>query len=113
MSDTEASAPTFFELSDAIPFDPGAVFTSCVEAGASSLLLDSRVLPAEFFDLSTGIAGELLHKLSTYRMRLAGVVPDPSVHSPRFQDFLRETNSGAQFRFFATRQEAVDWLESD
>ncbi len=102
----------YYEADAEGTFDPVVVVTSCIESGASSLLIDSHALPAEFFDLSTGIAGELLHKLGTYRMRLAGVVPDASVHSPRFQEFHRETNTGKQFRFFATRQESDDWLES-
>jgi hypothetical protein len=89
-----------------------AVLTGCVESGARSVLLDEDALPAEFFDLSTLLAGELLHKLTTYRIRLAGVVPDPSVHSTRFQQFVREANAGRQFRFFSTRQEAIGWLEA-
>jgi hypothetical protein len=102
----------FFEPDASLPFDPADVFTRCVEAGAPALLLDSAAFPPEFFDLSTGIAGELLHKLSTYRIRLAGVVPDPSAHSERFAEFVRESNRGSQFRFFETREQAVAWLES-
>ena len=103
----------YYEAKPGHPFDPQAVFTSCVESGAQALLLDQAALPAEFSDLSTGIAGELLHKLSTYRIRLAAVLPDPTLHSPRFQDFVRESNKGNQFRFFATRRDAVEWLESE
>jgi hypothetical protein len=102
----------YFEAEAAPSFDLASIFTGCVESGADCLLLDEPALPSEFFDLSSGLAGELLHKLGTYRMRLAGVVPDPSIYSERFQDFLRETNKGIEFRFFTTRQEAVDWLEA-
>ena len=102
----------YYEVVNAQPFDPAEIFTSCIESGAPALLLDEAALPADFFDLSSGVAGELLHKLSTYRMRMAGVVPDPTVHSPRFQEFLQESNRGQQFRFFATRHEAIDWLQS-
>lgn len=94
-------------------FDPGAVVTGCIESGARSLLLDQGALPPEFFDLSTGVAGELVHRLTVYGIRMAAVVPDPSAHSRPFQDFLREANQGRQFRFFATREEAVRWLESE
>ena len=104
--------PIYFEAEVAEPLDPAAVVGGCLESGAESVLLDERALPVEFFDLSSGLAGELLHKLGIYRLRLAGVVPDPTVHSIRFQEFLRETNGGAQFRFFTTRQAAITWLES-
>ena len=102
----------YFEVETADLLDPGAVLTGCVESGARSVLLDEHALPAEFFDLSTGLAGELLHKLTTYRIRMAGVVPNPSAHSTPFQDFVREANAGTEFRFFVTRREAVQWLDS-
>ena len=101
----------YYEPEPAQAFDPVAVVTSCIESGARSLLLDESKLPTEFFDLSSGLAGELLHKLTVYRIPMAGVVPDPSAHSPRFQDFAREANRGRQFRFFSTREEAIGWLE--
>jgi hypothetical protein len=76
------------------------------------VMLDGPAVPEEFFDLSSGVAGELLHKLSVYRLRLAAVVPDPTVHTPEFQAFVREANRGDQFRFFASRDEALSWIES-
>jgi hypothetical protein len=85
----------------------------CIEHGARALLLDRDALPAAFFDLSTGVAGELVQKLTNYHIRMAGVVPDLSVHSPRFREFAREANAGQQFRFFATRGAAIEWLESE
>jgi len=36
-----------------------------------------------------------------------------AIHSLRFQEFLREANRGRQFRFFPTREEAIQWLESE
>ena len=104
--------PVYFEARAGDPFEPTALLTSCIESGMRSLLLDEGVIPADFFDLSTGLAGELLHKLSNYRVRLAAVVPDPSLHPPRFQDFFREANRGTQYRFFSTRRAAIDWLDS-
>lgn len=106
---------TYFELpaQSAGDFDPAAVATSAIESGAYALLADRSALPPEFFDLSSGVAGELLHRLSVYGIRMAGVVRDPSSHSVPFQDFLRESNRGKQFRFFPTREEAIRWLESE
>ena len=94
------------------PFEPTALVVGCIESGARSILLDEDSLPLEFFDLSTGLAGEFLQKLANYQIRLAAVVPDPSIHSLRFQEFAREARSGRACRFFETRQEAIDWLES-
>jgi hypothetical protein len=103
---------SYFEVATGVPLDPAAILSGCVESGASSVLLDAEVLPPEFFDLSTGLAGELLHKLTTYRLRLAGVVPDLTVHSARFLEFAREAHNGAQFRFFPDRRSATEWLST-
>jgi hypothetical protein len=86
--------------------------TQCVENGSRSVLFDRDALPPAFFDLSSGVAGELLHRLSTYGVRMAAVVPNPSRCSRSFQDFVQEANRGSQFRFFPTRPEAIQWLES-
>jgi uncharacterized protein DUF4180 len=104
------SISDFFEPDPAQASDLIATIGGCLERGSGALLLDRAVLPAEFFDLSTGLAGELVQKLTNYRIRMAAVVPDLSVHSPRFCEFVREANRGGQFRFFATRDEAIGWL---
>ncbi|MBN1657324.1 MAG: DUF4180 domain-containing protein [Anaerolineae bacterium] len=102
---------TYFEVKPIRPFDPTAVVMGGAENDADSLLFDEGALPPEFFDLSSGLAGELLHRLSIYQMRLAAVVPDLTIYSAHFQAFALEANKGEQFRFFLTRQEAILWLE--
>ena len=99
-------------MADAHSVTPTAIVTSCIESGADALLLDEQSLPADFFDLSSGLAGELLHRLSIYQMRMAAVVSDLTVHSLHFQAFTYEANKGDQYRFFSTRQQAVRWLEA-
>ncbi|HEX9939312.1 MAG TPA: DUF4180 domain-containing protein [Longimicrobium sp.] len=101
-----------FEPESTGSFDPAAIVTQCVESGAEALLLDRDALPPAFFDLSSGVLGDLVGRLTLYRIRMAAVVPDLTAHSLPFQDFVREANRGAQFRFFATRDRAAEWLSS-
>jgi hypothetical protein len=91
--------------------DPRKILTGCIESGARAVLLDEGAVPAAFFDLSTRFAGELLHDLGKYEVRLAVVVRDATAHSKVFQDFAREANRGSRYRFFPTRGEALSWLE--
>lgn len=61
-----------------------------------------RLDPA-FFDLSTGIAGEITQKLVNYRLRLA-VIGDIAEHldaSTALRDYVWESNRGAQVWFLA------------
>jgi PadR family transcriptional regulator, regulatory protein AphA len=106
----------YFELppQPAGEFDPVVVVTACIESGTDRLLLDDGALPPEFFDLSTGVAGTLVQRLTQYEIRMAAVVPDPSIHSQPFQDFAREANAGrSRFRFFPDREQAVAWLTAE
>jgi hypothetical protein len=112
LAEDAETAPAFFEPDSSRPADPVAAAVSCVEQRARALLLDGLALSAAFFDLSTGVAGELMQKLTNYDIRMAGVVPDLLAQSPRFREFVREANAGTQVRFFTTRQEAKAWLES-
>lgn len=82
----------------------------CFEHDTQLLLLDHGALPARFFDLSSGVAGDLAQKLTNYGIRAAAVVPDPELHSDSFQAFAREAAHSGQFRFFRSRDQAIKWL---
>ncbi|HEX6036672.1 DUF4180 domain-containing protein [Longimicrobium sp.] len=86
---------------------------AAVENGARSILADDGALPPAFFDLSTGVAGSIVQRLTQYELRMATVVPDVSAHSGPFQDFAREANHGRHFRFFPDRDQAVAWLAAE
>ena len=62
----------------------------------------SRVDPA-FFDLSTGIAGELLQKAANYRVRLAivGDVARWTAESASLHAFVEEAQRGGHLWFVA------------
>jgi hypothetical protein len=81
-----------------------------IESGARRILADDGALPPAFFDLSTGVAGGIVQRLTQYEIRMATVVPDVSAHSGPFQDFAREANHGRWFRFFPDRGQALAWL---
>lgn len=82
----------------------------CMGRGLYRVLLDDGALPAGFFDLSTGIAGEFMQRFANYGIRAAAVVPGVTDHSTSFQDFAREVSRSQQCRFFSSREEAIAWL---
>jgi hypothetical protein len=60
-------------------------------------------LGADFLDLRTGLAGEVLQKLVNYRYRVAilGDIIEALAASKSLQDFVRESNRGATVWFVA------------
>ena len=83
--------------------------------GASLVVIPAERLDDDFFRLRTGIAGAIVQKFVTYRLRLA-IVGDISRHlseSDALRDFVREANRGAQVWFVANREELEQRLPRD
>ena len=84
---------------------------ACGEARTDRLLVHAASLPARFFDLKSGEAGEILQKLRNYRVRLAvvGGLAEAAA-SQRFSEMMIEENRQPHFRLFAGRKPAIAWL---
>lgn len=76
------------------------------------LILGEAELGCEFFDLSSGFAGELMQKFVNYDQRLAIIVEDASQYSASFQDLAREHRDHPNIRFFTHEAAAQQFLAS-
>ncbi|MEY4731798.1 MAG: hypothetical protein RL681_744 [Candidatus Parcubacteria bacterium] len=70
------------------------------------LILHRENIEPSFFDLKTGVAGEILQKFVTYQVQLAIVGDFSTIASESFQAFVRESNRGHHF-FFVESIEAA------
>lgn len=78
--------------------------------GFDTVIIYSKNITPKFFDLSTGIAGEVLQKFSNYRIRLA-IVGDLSMYTSKsLNDFIFESNKQGQINFVATKAQAIERL---
>jgi len=71
-----------------------------------NLILHQRNIAPEFFDLSTGIAGEVAQKLVNYRRRMAVVGDFSDFASQSLRDFIYESNRRGNIFFVASPEEA-------
>lgn len=74
------------------------------------LVLHEADLCPEFFDLRTGFAGQVLQKFSSYRTRLAVVIPDGAIYGGHFSELMYEHRTHPAVRFFASDKQARQWL---
>jgi hypothetical protein len=87
---------------------------ACWEHGTVRLLAHTASLPARFFDLKSGEAGEILQKYRNYGVRLAvvGGLAEAAA-SARFSEAMIEENRQPHFRLFAEREQAIAWLAGE
>ncbi|GAB3337066.1 DUF4180 domain-containing protein [Larkinella ripae] len=78
--------------------------------GFDNLLLYEKNITPAFFDLKTGIAGEILQKFSNYRVRLAIVGNFASYQSKSMKDFMYESNKTGHITFVQSKAEALNRL---
>ena len=90
---------------DAVDILGNASYANCTK-----VIIHSGSFASGFFDLRTGLAGEILQKFSNYRMRLAIVGDFSHLQSRSWRDFIRESNRGKMVCFVPTVEEAISAL---
>lgn len=81
-----------------------------MNAGTECVVVQQKYIDEKFFDLRSGIAGDMLQKVVNYRLRLA-IVGDFSVYeSKSLQAFIRESNRGNTIAFVPSVDEALSRL---
>lgn len=78
--------------------------------GAKGLILTEQELDPSFFDLRTGLAGELFQKAVNYHIKIALVVPEPAKYGDRFKELAYEHQEDNQVRIVPNLQQAEAWL---
>ena len=78
----------------------------------NKIVINESVITKSFFDLKTGIAGEILQKFSNYQTELAIVGDFSNYNSKSLRDLIFESNKGSQVLFLSNEQEAIDRLHA-
>lgn len=105
VAEVAATAVAISDLRDAVDMVGNAALQ-----GFEAVVLRQEQLPAAFFDLSTGLAGDVLQKFANYRLRVAIVGGFAEGGSEALRAFVREANRGDQVAFVADRETAIERL---
>ena len=89
----------------------GEAFSS----GATTVAIPVGRLDPQFFDLRSGVAGDLVQLFVNYRMRLAivGDLPTAAMASRSFQAFMHEANRGSQTWFLPSLEAVRERLQRE
>jgi hypothetical protein len=78
--------------------------------GFDKIIIHQKNITPDFFDLKTGIAGEILQKFSNYRVQLAIIGDFKQYTSKSLQDFIFESNKQRHIIFVESLEEAFSLL---
>lgn len=85
----------------------------CYGMEKSRLVIHSTDVHPDFFDLKTGLLGEIFLKLSNYRVKTAFIVEFKKITSERFHELIYEHQRSREIRFFEDLRSAEVWLFQD
>lgn len=84
--------------------------TLSYEQKCRNIILHRRNIVEDFFDLKSGLLGEVLRKMTIYDFRLAVVGDFSDVRSKSLAAFISESNRKRQFVFVSSVEEVVEKL---
>jgi hypothetical protein len=86
------------------------IMAECNYRGSWEIILHAKNILPGFFDLKTGIAGEILQKFSTYTVQLAIVGDFSKYPGKSLSDFIFESNKLGRISFVSSVKEAKERL---
>ena len=75
--------------------------------GFDKIIIYEKNITAEFFDLKTRIAGDILQKFVQYQMALVIIGDFSKFDSKSLHDFIFESYKGKQINFVSTLPQAI------
>jgi len=91
---------------------PNAVADAVGASLGRGLILAERDLGLSFFDLGSGLAGELIQKFVNYRVRVAIVIATSDAYGERFAELFYEHATHPTVRFVRPVGEALVWMNT-
>ncbi|TKC09408.1 DUF4180 domain-containing protein [Pedobacter frigoris] len=74
------------------------------------IIIHEKNITPDFFNLKSGIAGEILQKVSNYRMQLFIIGEFSKYPGNSIKDFIYESNRGRQVNFLDSVASAIERL---
>ena len=81
-----------------------------MDSSADAIVVQKKNIAENFFDLRSGVAGEMLQKVVNYRLRLAIVGDFSNFESKSLKAFIAESNRSNTVVFVNTIEEALNRL---
>jgi hypothetical protein len=88
------------------------IMSCAYEKGTRLIVIEKTAFAADFFKLSTSLAGGIVQKFANYRFRVAVFGDFSGYTSAPLKAFMAESNRGKVIHFVPNEQEAVALLSA-
>ncbi|GIP18083.1 hypothetical protein J40TS1_37250 [Paenibacillus montaniterrae] len=88
------------------------IATVSYETGCNRIIINKSAIIEDFFDLKTKILGEITQKFINYQIKMAIVGDFSAYTSKSLKDYIYESNSGKNFFFLESEEQAIEKLSS-
>ena len=109
--ETPKGSITLFGSDTPVIRDPGSFLDLLFSTESDTIVLKKECLDPSFFDLRSGLAGELLQKLSNYKKRLIVLGDFENIDSKSLHDFIYESNRHGVAVFTDEIEKAIGLLK--
>ncbi len=90
----------------------GSSFLDIIFSSSSDTIVFSKInFSDSFYDLKSGVAGEIAQKVSNYRIRMIILGDFSNISSKSFQDFVYECNHTGKMIFSENLEDAIELLK--
>jgi hypothetical protein len=103
-------ANTIFSADEKIN-DYRSFFDAIMESPSDTTIIEKDIITDEFFNLRSGLAGDVLQKVSTYSRRLIILGDFSFIESKSLKDFIYESNKTGKVIFCDTMEKAIELLK--
>jgi hypothetical protein len=103
-------AEATFSKDEAIT-DYRSFFDVIMESPSDTTSISKEKIPEAFFQLKSGLAGDILQKVSNYRKRLLIMGDFSELGSNSLKDFIYESNNTGKVIFSNTIENAIELLK--
>jgi hypothetical protein len=87
------------------------LMANCFALKAKKLIIHEKNIIPAFFDLKTGVAGEMLQKFVNYNFKIAIIGDYSKYQSSVLKDFIYESNRQGEINFVKSIEEAKEKLK--
>lgn len=108
---TEKGPIDLYELPNGSLKTAGDFLDIMMNASSETIALNKSSFANDFFDLKTGLAGEIFQKVSNYQRRLIILGDFKTITSKSFSDLIYECNKIGKIIFCEKLQEGIKLLK--